>query len=165
MKYYYDTFPTSLGEFSVAANAEGAICFATFGGKKAFIGKGEFIHDPKAVASARKQLTEYFEGKRKKFDLTLAPQGTAFRQSVWSILRRIPLGETVTYGEIAKELGKPLAARAVGQAVGSNPLCPIIPCHRVLASGGALGGFYFGLPLKRRLLELEGCQKHGAGAG
>ena len=86
----------------------------------------------------------------------IAVDGTAFQKSVWREMRSIPLGETVSYGEIADAIGKPRAARAVGQACGANPIPLLIPCHRVLASGGQLGGFSGGLDWKRRLLAIEG---------
>ena len=105
---------------------------------------------------AVQQILEYLDGKRTRFDLALDLRGSEFQQSVWQALLGIPYGETRTYGEIARALGKPLrAARAVGTANGSNPCALVVPCHRVVASGGKLGGYGGGLPLKRRLLALE----------
>ncbi|APU14971.1 MULTISPECIES: methylated-DNA--[protein]-cysteine S-methyltransferase [Actinoalloteichus] len=101
------------------------------------------------------QLTEYFEGRRTEFDLPTAAQGTPFQQQVWSALREIPYGETVTYGWIAERLGRPTASRAVGAANGRNPISIIVPCHRVIGAGGALTGYGGGLHRKERLLELE----------
>jgi len=107
------------------------------------------------LAEARAQLTQYFAGQRQRFDLPLEPQGTAFQQRVWAALQAIPYGHTTHYGALAAQLGKPGAARAVGGANGANPLPIIIPCHRVLAAGGALGGYSAGLDIKRKLLALE----------
>lgn len=108
-----------------------------------------------ALADAVQQLREYFSGKRTDFDLPLAPEGTAFQKSVWRTLSEIPYGQTISYIELAKRIGKPNASRAVGQANGRNPLPIVIPCHRVIAADGSLGGFGGGLPTKVKLLELE----------
>jgi len=107
------------------------------------------------LAEAVKQLREYFAGKRTEFDLPLVPEGTAFQRSVWKCLREIPYGETISYAELAKRVGNPKAARAVGSANGKNPLPIVIPCHRVIAADGTLGGFGGGLPTKAKLLDLE----------
>lgn len=106
---------------------------------------------------AARQLAEYFAGDRQSFDLPLAPKGTDFQQQVYRAMQAIPFGETRSYGEIAASLDG--CARAVGSACGSNPIPVIIPCHRVLASGGKPGGFSGkgGLDTKKRLLDLEGC--------
>jgi len=103
-----------------------------------------------------RQIQDWLEGRRAVFDLPLDIQGTEFQRAVWRQLRAIPRGQYRTYGEIADILGKPGAARAVGGACGANPLLLIIPCHRVLAADGRLGGFSSGLDLKRKLLDLEG---------
>lgn len=104
---------------------------------------------------AAEELAEYFSGRRRDFDLPLAPQGTAFQRAVWQALTQIPYGQTMTYGQLAAALGTPGAARAVGGAAGKNPLLIFVPCHRLLAAAG-LGGFSCGLEVKRRLLTLEG---------
>lgn len=104
----------------------------------------------------RSQLEEYFEGKRKDFDLPLDLHGTPFQLRVWSALREIPYGKTVNYGEIARGLGS--SARAVGNANGKNPVPIIIPCHRVIGADGSLTGFGGGLEKKRYLLQLEGVE-------
>jgi len=102
-----------------------------------------------------KQLGEYFAGKRKTFDLPLAPQGTPFQQTVWKKLQEIPYGQTISYSQEAKAIGHPKACRAVGSANGKNPIAIIIPCHRVIAANGSLGGYASGLDIKIQLLELE----------
>jgi len=107
------------------------------------------------VRQAAAQLGEYFDGTRTTFDLPLAPAGTRFQRSVWFALAEIPYGETISYGELARWVGRPSAYRAVGQANGANPLPIILPCHRVVASGGGIGGYGGGLTLKRQLLDLE----------
>ena len=110
-------------------------------------------HGP--VGEAMRQLREYFAGKRADFDLPLAPMGTTFQRSVWRQLQEIPYGETISYGELARRVGNPKASRAVGSANGANPLPIVIPCHRVIAGDGTLGGFGGGLPTKQALLALE----------
>jgi len=103
-----------------------------------------------------RELRDYFAGKRRDFTFPVRPAGTDFNQRVWQELTRIPYGETRTYGELARKIGRPNAARAVGSANGRNPVPIVLPCHRVVASGGKLGGYGGGLELKKRLLELEG---------
>ncbi len=102
-----------------------------------------------------RQFAEYFSGKRQEFDLPYFATGTPFQLMVWEELLKIPYGETRSYRELAEAIGKPKAARAVGNALNANPVAIIIPCHRVIASGGKLGGFGGGTELKRQLLELE----------
>jgi methylated-DNA-[protein]-cysteine S-methyltransferase len=119
----------------------------------------EHSKDEKAtpvLREARRQLDQYFRRKLQRFDLPLAGRGTPFQQSVWKMMRAIPFGETATYGGMAMALGS--GPRAVGMACGRNPLPIVVPCHRVLASGGKEGGFSGGqgLPTKRKLLALEG---------
>jgi len=116
----------------------------------------EIVEDASRTAEVRRQLAEYFAGERREFDLTLAPEGTPFERSVWTELAKIPFGETRTYGEIARALGRPDAARAVGRANGANPIPIVVPCHRVIGADGSLTGFGGGLDVKARLLELEG---------
>jgi methylated-DNA-[protein]-cysteine S-methyltransferase len=100
------------------------------------------------------QITEYLDGKRKQFDLPLDVVGTEFQKRVWKELRKIPYGKTVSYQEIAKKLGTK-GVRAVGSAIGKNPLCIVIPCHRVIASNGGLGGYSGGITIKKALLSME----------
>ena len=115
-----------------------------------------WTRDDLAFADARRQLQEYFAGRRQLFDLELAPQGTPFQLQVWNALRAIPFGSTCSYGAIARAIGQPSASRAVGAANGRNPLPIIVPCHRVIGSDGSLTGFGGGLPAKVFLLRLEG---------
>lgn len=104
---------------------------------------------------AQRQLEEYFVGQRQTFDLPLRPHGTDFQRRVWDQLLQIPYGQTATYGEIAKKIGNPNAARAVGQACNANPIPIFIPCHRVVGSNSRLTGFALGLDVKTALLERE----------
>lgn len=111
-------------------------------------------HDA-AFAAVRAQLAEYFAGERTAFHLPLVMDGTPFQQRVWAALREIPYGETRSYGELARRVGRPEAARAVGLANGRNPISVIVPCHRVIGADGSLTGFGGGIERKRTLLALE----------
>jgi methylated-DNA-[protein]-cysteine S-methyltransferase len=116
------------------------------------------------VGEAIRQLREYFAGRRREFDLPLAPKGTEFQKSVWRRLQEIPYGESISYGELAKRAGNPKASRAVGAANGKNPLPIVVPCHRVIGANGKLVGFGGGLPTKQALLEIEANARARAGA-
>ena len=119
------------------------------------------------LARTEKQLAEYFAGKRRDFDLPLAPEGTPFQQIVWRALLAIPFGETRSYGEIARAIRRPAASRAVGHANGRNPIAIIVPCHRVIGANGTLTGYGGGLPTKQWLLahEQRDATRSTAGAG
>ena len=106
--------------------------------------------------AAREQLAEYFAGRRREFHLPLRTAGTAFQKAVWEAVARIPYGQTCSYRDIANQIGRPEASRAVGAAVGKNPIWLIIPCHRIIGSNGALTGYAGGLWRKEKLLALEG---------
>ena len=115
----------------------------------------EWRPDPTAFPAVVEQLQAYFAGELTTFELSLRPHGTAFQRRVWQALLEIPYGETRSYGQIAKRLGQPGAARAVGLANGRNPIGIIIPCHRVIGANGALTGYGGGIARKRALLQLE----------
>jgi len=111
------------------------------------------------LRAARAALSAYLEGTRRSFDLPLDLEGqTAFRTKVWAVLQTIPYGRVRSYGWVARKVGRPRAARAVGAACGANPVPLLVPCHRVVASDGSLGGFSGGLPTKKQLLRLEGIR-------
>ena len=109
----------------------------------------------RVLAKAAAQLKEYFDGKRKAFKLPLDAAGTPFQKNVWKALSRIPYGKTYSYKDVADRIRNPKAVRAVGNANGKNPLCIIVPCHRVIANDGSLGGYSAGLGIKVKLLSLE----------
>lgn len=119
--------------------------------------EADWIEDAKVepFTEAERQLGDYFAGTRTTFDLPLAAQGTPFQKRVWEALSAIPYGITISYGELAKRIGKPNASRAVGLANGRNPLSIVVPCHRVIGANGALVGYGGSLPVKERLLALE----------
>lgn len=118
-------------------------------------GVAEERSDVPVLLEAKRQLEEYFAGKRQTFDLPLAPKGTTFQRDVWQALLEIPYGETTTYGALAERVNRPKAARAVGMVLNKNPIPIIIPCHRVVGKSGSLTGFAWGLEAKRCLLVLE----------
>ncbi|HVS01597.1 MAG TPA: methylated-DNA--[protein]-cysteine S-methyltransferase [Thermoanaerobaculia bacterium] len=117
--------------------------------------------DAARCAPVRRQLEEYFAGRRRAFDLPLAPRGTAFQRATWEQLSRIPWGGAISYGELARRIGRPRGSRAVGQANGANPIPVVVPCHRVVAGDGTLGGYGGGLERKRWLLAHEGVALGG----
>jgi len=156
------TFATPCGPFSVAVNETGAVVATAFGDLAALRSRLKpichLISDkPGLVAAVKKELTEYFAGKRSRFSVPLAAQGTDFQNRVWTALVAIPFGETRSYGQLAAELGNPGASRAVGRANATNPICLLMPCHRVIGSDGSLTGFAFGETIKRQLLAHEGA--------
>lgn len=111
--------------------------------------------DHPVLKKAARQLAEYFDGRRREFDVPLDLRGTSFQQRVWQGLQQIPYGQTWSYAKLAKRVGSPLGFRAVGQANGRNPVAIIVPCHRVIAADGSIGGYSGGLDFKRRLLDIE----------
>jgi len=154
----YATFATPFGGFSVAVDASGALAAAAFGGAGALRGRlknAGLVNEPAATAAARRQLGEWLRGERRRFSLRLSPRGTAFQRRVWRALARIPYGQTRSYGQVARRVGS--SPRAVGRANATNPLCVVVPCHRVIGGNGALTGYAFGERTKGRLLRLEGA--------
>jgi len=119
------------------------------------------VHAPDRppLPALREQLDEYFAGQRREFDLPLAPQGTGFQRQVWRALEAIPFGETRSYADVARTVDRPQGYQAVGQANHNNPIGVVIPCHRVIAADGGLGGYAAGLERKRQLLDLEAGQR------
>jgi methylated-DNA-[protein]-cysteine S-methyltransferase len=122
-----------------------------------------WVRDDRRLRAAAVQLGEYFAGRRTSFELPLAPRGTPFQRAVWSALQDIPFGETASYGELARAIGKPAASRAVGAANGKNPLSIVIPCHRVIGADGSMTGYGGEISRKRTLLALE-ARVRSAGA-
>ncbi|MCC8034393.1 MAG: methylated-DNA--[protein]-cysteine S-methyltransferase [Rikenellaceae bacterium] len=154
--YFYDT---SLGRIGIAEK-EGFITDMRFGGRLEPFGHARIRPTP-LIEEAIGQLRHYLTGERLDFDLPLQPEGTDFQQKVWKALCGIPYGETRSYGQIARRVGNPKASRAVGLANNRNPISIFIPCHRVIGADGKLVGYGGGIPIKKRLLELErsACRK------
>jgi methylated-DNA-[protein]-cysteine S-methyltransferase len=153
----YTEYQSPIGKLLLVVSDYG-LAGVYFEEHKHFKGKAGWLrddHDP-LLQETREQLTAYFAGERREFDLPLdLSHGTAFQQSVWKALRTIAFGTTTSYLDIAKCLGNPGAVRAVGAANGRNPISIIVPCHRVIASSGALTGYAGGLEMKMALLALE----------
>jgi methylated-DNA-[protein]-cysteine S-methyltransferase len=147
----YTTIDSPIGELLLAGDEHGLARVSM----SPFWPDPTWRPDPAPFADASRQLTEYFAGDRHEFELTLALVGNPFELTVWDALQRIPYGETASYGEIAREIGRPNAPRAVGLANGRNPVAVIVPCHRVIGADGSLTGYGGGLERKRFLLDLE----------
>ena len=149
----WTTYESPVGPLTIESGARGLTALG-------FPGRAEppaEERDDAALAGVVRQLDEYFAGERTAFDLDVDLRGTEFQLAVWARLRAIPFGETVTYGQIAAELGKPERVRAVGSTVGRTPVPIVVPCHRVIGADGSLTGYGGGLDRKRALLELEGA--------
>jgi methylated-DNA-[protein]-cysteine S-methyltransferase len=152
----YDSVPSPIGDLLVLIDDEDRLAGLYVGGEPgAPAVDAAWRPAGPAASAARQQLDAYFAGELTDFDLEVAPSGTPFQLEVWSALSAIPYGETVSYRDVADEVGRPHASRAVGQANGHNPISIVIPCHRVVAAGGGLGGYGWGLDRKRWLLDHE----------
>jgi len=145
---------TPIGRLTLVASPKG-LQQVIFGAKKLSTAKSVSSKASDHLTQTERQLREYFAGKRKKFSIKLDISGTEFQESVWYALNKISYGKTVSYAQQAKFVRKPKAFRAVGSANGKNPVAIILPCHRVIASDGTLGGYGGGLSIKRKLLALE----------
>lgn len=152
---YYCYLNTPIGDLLLAGDDDALSLVSFPEGSMRREPEPDWIYTEKPFTAAREQLTEYFAGQRKQFDLALRPNGTEFQLAVLDALRQIPYGTTASYRDIAERIGRPKAVRAVGAANGRNPLPIIIPCHRVIGSSGDLTGFGGGLPTKKALLRLE----------
>jgi len=152
---YYCYLDTPIGELLLAGDDEGLSMIGFPKGSMRREPEPDWIFNEARLDEACRQLSEYFAGKRRDFDLPLRLSGTEFQVSVLQALREIPYGQTVSYGDIAKKIGRPRAVRAVGAANGRNPLPIVVPCHRVIGSSGDLTGFGGGLDTKEALLRHE----------
>jgi methylated-DNA-[protein]-cysteine S-methyltransferase len=162
MNLHATTFATPCGPFSLAVNATGAVVATAFGDFDSLRSRLKpichLISDkPALTLPVKKEVQAYFAGKLREFTVPLAAEGTDFQHRVWSALIAIPYGETRSYGQLADSLGNPGASRAVGRANATNPICLLVPCHRVIGADSSLTGFAFGEDIKRQLLALEGA--------
>ena len=148
------TITTPIGKLTLVASPKG-LQQVIFGAKKLRDSSSTSAKANGYLTQTERQLREYFAGKRKKFSIKLDISGTEFQESVWYALNKISYGETISYTQQAKLVRKPKAFRAVGSANGKNPVAIVLPCHRVIATSGMLGGFGGGLAIKRKLLALE----------
>lgn len=153
MEYRYMQSP--IGRLLLAGKGEVLHCIGFPEGKGQIQPPPDWQMNPDCLEQAVSQVNEYFEGRRQRFELALRPHGTPFQLRVLEALQQIPFGQTASYGEIARAIGRPRAVRAVGAANGRNPLPIVIPCHRVIGADGSLTGFGGGLNAKRFLLGLE----------
>ena len=153
----YSYVESPLGPLLLAGDAADLHLISFPKGKQVRTPDPGWRRDDALFASAAAQLRDYFDGTLERFDLSLRTAGTAFQTAVWTALRKIPLGQTISYADLARRVGKPTAVRAVGTANGANPLPIVIPCHRVIGSNGSLTGFGGGLDAKRFLLDHEGA--------
>lgn len=154
MRYRYH--PSPIGDLLLAGDEQGLHLLHMDSAQPWELAQGWYpaAHQLDAVA---RQLDEYFAGRRERFEVRLAPRGTAFQREVWWALQQIPYGTTTSYARLAQSIGRPRAIRAVGTANGANPVAVIVPCHRVIGSDGSLTGFAGGLERKQQLLQLEGA--------
>ncbi len=152
---YYCYLETPIGDLLLAGDEQALYLVGFPEGSMRREPEADWIYSEKPFAAAREQLSAYFAGERKSFDLNLKPGGTEFQMQVLEELQKIPYGTTLSYGDIAKRIGRPKAVRAVGAANGRNPIPIIIPCHRVIGSSGDMTGFGGGIPTKEALLRLE----------
>lgn len=157
MTHMFKTIWSPVGELTLVADAEGLAAILWENDRPGRVPLGPLREDAShpVLVETERQLGEYFAGTRRSFDMPLSFAGTDFQKQVWGALLTIPFGETRSYGEIANQLGKPSAARAVGAANGRNPISIIAPCHRVIGSSGQLTGFAGGLDAKTFLLDHE----------
>jgi len=166
MNYSYKIMPTVIGKLKLIASDKGLAAILWENDKPSRVRLGPLTENKNhpILLQAERELAEYLDGKRKEFSVQLDPAGTPFQSKVWEALEKIPFGETRSYGEIAREIGNSKAARAVGAAIGRNPVSVMVPCHRVIGSSGDLTGFAGGLKIKERLLALEGAGNGKAAA-
>jgi methylated-DNA-[protein]-cysteine S-methyltransferase len=151
----YTTIDSPIGELLLLGDGDTLHGLYMQDGLKPMHIRPAWTRDDDAFADVRRQLAEYFGGERTTFDVKMHLEGGAFQRTVWHALTDIPYGETISYGELARRIGRPDLARAVGTANGQNPIAVIVPCHRVIGADGKLVGYGGGLDNKRRLLELE----------
>lgn len=165
MSFTFITLPSLVGELKLVANGSrlAAILWENDRPNRVRLGPMTEAPDNPVLLKTARQLKEYFAGTRNCFELELDFVGTDFQKQVWAALLTIPFGETRTYSQIAQQIGKPSAVRAVGAANGRNPISIVAPCHRVIGASGKLTGFAGGLEAKERLLRLEGDDWSGAG--
>ena len=155
MKRYWDTIESPFATFAAWVDEEGRLLRFHLNAKGSAKVDPEAERNPRKLAAVRRQVEEYAKGKRRDFDVELQAEGPDFNKRVWKVLCDIPFGTTTSYGAIARTIGYPQSARAVGAANGANPIGLIVPCHRVIGADGSLTGYGGGLPLKRKLLEHE----------
>lgn len=156
MTIKYAVMPSPLGEIQIAASSQGIVRLALPSQADIRPFDPSWERDDSVAAAAQRQLREYFAGTRKTFDVALDMAGTDFQQTVWQALQTVPWGVTKTYGQLAQQINRPKAVRALGAANGANPVPIIVPCHRIIGANGKLTGYFGGESIKAYLLTLEG---------
>lgn len=151
----YTSLQSPVGPLFLAGDEAGLRVLSFSTSRRPRVPELGWVEDADFLRKPVMQLQEYFAGQRTSFDLSLAPEGTAFQKRVWAELRKVSYGETISYGGLARRIGNPNASRAVGGANGKNAIAIVIPCHRVIAADGSIGGFGGGTGLKQALLDLE----------
>lgn len=155
---YYSVLATPIGPITIVSDGDAVTHLMMRPAADLIARPGEWVENDAALSAAREQIVAYFAGELRQFSLPLRPRGTPFQMQVWAALRRIPFGETRSYGALAASIGQPGSARAVGAANRTNPIGIIVPCHRVIGADGTLTGYAGGIERKRFLLEHEaGC--------
>ncbi len=166
---YADSIPSPVGVLLAVVDERGTLVELRFASEKGtardraelereYARRGlEVEWSPAKLRAVARELERYFAGRSKRFELAVAPEGSEFQRRVWRELAKIPFGTTISYGELARRVGSPGAARAVGRANGANPIPIVLPCHRVIGASGALTGYGGGMERKEKLLALEGC--------
>ena len=152
---YFGYLHTRFGQLLLVGADDALVGLYLADHERAPVAEPGWVPDEGRLDGARRQLDEYFAGTRSEFDLAVRPQGTEFQREVWAALCGVPYGETVSYGELARRVGRPGASRAVGAANGSNPVSVVVPCHRVIGSDGRLTGYGWGVDRKEWLLDHE----------
>jgi methylated-DNA-[protein]-cysteine S-methyltransferase len=152
---FFTTVSSPVGRLTLVAAGDSLVALYFDDDPHAAAASVGATRDDRGLRAVVTQLDAYFAGTRTTFDLPLAPEGTAFQKKVWAALRRIPYGDTASYGQIARAIGKPAASRAIGGANHRNPIAIIVPCHRVIGADGSMTGYGGGLRRKRLLLDLE----------
>jgi methylated-DNA-[protein]-cysteine S-methyltransferase len=152
---YYDELKVPTGELLLMSSGDVITGVYWKSYKKVPVPTKDWIKDPSKFKNLIEQIKEYFSGERKIFDIRIAARGTEFQEAVWKVISEIPYNKSLSYKEVAEKIGRPNAVRAVGTAVGSNPLCIVVPCQRVSTTNGKISGYAGGIESKEYLLKLE----------
>lgn len=160
---YFTSIDWPLGRLMLISDGEALTAIWFHEGRHMITPEADWISDARVApfAAAARQLEEYWTGRRQVFELPLRPRGTAFQQRVWTQIARVPLGQTISYRELALRAGSPDGSRAAGLATGRNPISIVVPCHRIVGTNGSLTGFGGGLGRKQALLEFEAAVARG----
>lgn len=158
---YYSTYDSPIGRIIILASQSGIQRIWVETAESTFIPDSECTRDDNALQAAREQLAAYFAGDLREFNMKLDLRGTDFQTRTWAALGKVPYGRTVSYSDLAEEVGSPKASRAIGMAMRNNPIVVVLPCHRVVGRNGKLTGFLYGVDVKRQMLEFESSNLTG----